>query len=367
MRLHLLLLLTILLNITAFAAIPPMISYQGKLTKADGTLLPDGVYSMRFAIYTVPAAGDMIWSETNPAVQVKKGLFSVLLGRVVNLPGNIFDSTDRYFGVKVGDDAEMTPRQQIASVPFAFRAASAGTVDDRSITKEKLAHDVTSVTTDAIATGWIPSGETWVYSSPGIITSGTNPANTKYSVGDKVKFTQDGITKYGYIYLSSNVDAGIYFTGGTDYTLTNSLITNVYYSKSSNPIGFPGWFNFEPYRTVYGGIVPTYTDYDYSRFNIEGCKLTISLYWLNTVGGIAGSGEGQITISSPVPTTTPTNTTALGLVMINGNLVLPAGAVKVLSATSLGLYNWSTGGSNCKGILQNNSVRQIIGTVVLQL
>jgi hypothetical protein len=41
--------------------------------------------------------------------------------------------------VKVGTDAEMTPRQQIASVPFAYRAAAAGTVDDGSVSAEKLA------------------------------------------------------------------------------------------------------------------------------------------------------------------------------------------------------------------------------------
>ncbi len=169
----------LMMGITAFAAIPPMISYQGKLTKADGTLLPDGTYSMRFAIYTVPTAGDMIWSETNPAVQVKKGLFSVLLGSVVNLPGNIFDSTDRYFGVKVGDDTEMTPRQQIASVPFAFRAASAAnadnavtaatattagiadTVKDGAVTAEKIAPDQ-SLTLKEITGSWDKSSQGYI-------------------------------------------------------------------------------------------------------------------------------------------------------------------------------------------------------------
>jgi hypothetical protein len=130
MRLHLLLLLTIIVNIAAFAAIPPMISYQGKLTKADGTLLVDGTYRMEFSIYDVPTDGRALWWEANPAVQVKKGLFSVLLGSVVNLPGNIFDNQNRYFGVKVADDPEMSPRQQIASVPFAFRAASAANADN---------------------------------------------------------------------------------------------------------------------------------------------------------------------------------------------------------------------------------------------
>ncbi|MEI6519472.1 MAG: hypothetical protein WCO98_05475 [bacterium] len=127
MRLNLLILLTIIVNLAAIAAVPPMVNYQGKLTKADGTLLPDGTYSMTYAIYNVAMNGVAIWSEINPTVQVKKGLFSVLLGSIRHLPDNIFDGTDRYFGVTVGTDPEMTPRQQIASVPFALKAAVADT------------------------------------------------------------------------------------------------------------------------------------------------------------------------------------------------------------------------------------------------
>ena len=131
----------ILLNICAisYASVPPMISYQGKLMQPSGAAVPDGTYSMQFAIYDVPTGGTALWSETNPSVAVKGGLFSVLLGSVVNLPSNIFDNQSRFFGVKVGSDPEMTPRQQIASSAFAFRSAVAGTVDDGAITTSKLA------------------------------------------------------------------------------------------------------------------------------------------------------------------------------------------------------------------------------------
>jgi len=123
----------------AFASVPPMINYQGKLMQPSGAPVPDGTYSMTFAIYDVPTGGTPLWSETNPSVQVKGGLFAVLLGSINNLPANIFDNPNRWFGVKVGDDPEMSPRQQIASTGFAFRAAVAGTVDDGAITTEKIA------------------------------------------------------------------------------------------------------------------------------------------------------------------------------------------------------------------------------------
>ena len=141
----------------ACAAVPPMISYQGRLMQPSGAAVPDGTYSMQFAIYDVPTGGTALWSETNPSVAVKGGLFATMLGSVVNLPSNIFDNPNRFFGVKVGSDPEMTPRQQIASSAFAFRSAVAGTVDDGSITTSKLADG--AVTEAKIADGNITTAK----------------------------------------------------------------------------------------------------------------------------------------------------------------------------------------------------------------
>ncbi len=175
--LHSIIILIVLSTITAFAAIPPMVNYQGKLTKADGTLLADGTYSMTFAIYNVPTAGLPLWWETNTSVQVKKGLFSVLLGSVIHLPDNIFDSTDRYFGVKVGEDAEMTPRQQIASVPFAFRAGSAANADS-----------ATTATTAAIADTVKDGAITSAKIADGAVTNNKIAANAEITA-NKIDFS----------------------------------------------------------------------------------------------------------------------------------------------------------------------------------
>jgi len=136
-----------------------MINYQGKLLKPDGTAVADGTYGMKFAIYAVPTGGDALWWEQNPTVQVKKGLFSVLLGSVINLPANIFDSPNRFFGVTVGADPEMTPRQQITTAAYAFKAGSADTVADGAVTTAKIsdgAVTVSKVSPEAWKT-WTPS------------------------------------------------------------------------------------------------------------------------------------------------------------------------------------------------------------------
>jgi len=119
---------------------------------SSGKAVTDGTYSMVFAVYDAVNGGTALWSETNTSVQVKNGLFSVLLGSVNNLPANIFSNGPRWFGVKVGSDPEMLPRQQIASVPFAMISQ---TVIDAAITTDKIATG--AVTADKIAPGAIPS------------------------------------------------------------------------------------------------------------------------------------------------------------------------------------------------------------------
>lgn len=172
------------------ASVPPMINYQGKLMQPSGVPVPDGNYSMQFAVYAQEIGGTALWSETNPSVQVKGGLFSVLLGSTVNLPGNLFDSADRWFGVTVGADPEMSPRQQIASAPFAFRAATAGTVDDGAITADKLAD--ASVISDKIADGAVVPAKTngalpvLIHRQGGSATDWSSPGTTSYAVTDAV-------------------------------------------------------------------------------------------------------------------------------------------------------------------------------------
>lgn len=133
-------------GIAACAAVPSVINYQGKLMQPSGAPVPDGAYSMVFSIYDAPTGGNLLWSEPNSSVQVKGGLFNVLLGNTTAFPDGLFDSAQRYFAVKVGTDPEMTPRQLIAS---SVASQISKTVVDGSITTPKLADQ--AVTTEKIA------------------------------------------------------------------------------------------------------------------------------------------------------------------------------------------------------------------------
>ena len=89
-------------------------------------------------------------------------------------------------------------------------------------------------------TGWTPVAVAWAYASATTITVPAG-ADTIYSVGDKIRFKQGGA--YKYYYIITVAAALLTVTGGSDYTVANAAITNIYYSKNSSPVGFPGWFN----------------------------------------------------------------------------------------------------------------------------
>lgn len=109
------------------AAINPQINFQGKLANPDGTNVTNGTYSIVFSIYSVASGGTAVWTETQPSVTVADGIFQVSLGSVTTLPGSVdFNSNSLYLGVKVGADAEMTPRIQFTSTPYAFNSDKLG-------------------------------------------------------------------------------------------------------------------------------------------------------------------------------------------------------------------------------------------------
>jgi hypothetical protein len=112
-------LLATLLPLVVFADVPQRINYQGYLTDSGGNPV-NGSVNIVFSIYDLDTGGTPLWSETQ-TVTVSNGSFSVQLGSVNHsLPS--FSVTPRYLGIKVGNDPEMTPRQLLASAPYALNA-----------------------------------------------------------------------------------------------------------------------------------------------------------------------------------------------------------------------------------------------------
>ena len=99
------------------------ISYQGRLADSSGNPITTSGVAMQFRLYDVDTGGAPLWEETQAAVPVEDGLFHVLLGSTNPIPVSLLASNSTlWLGITVGSDSEMTPREQIASVPYAMVA-----------------------------------------------------------------------------------------------------------------------------------------------------------------------------------------------------------------------------------------------------
>jgi hypothetical protein len=137
---------------SAFAEVPHMINYQGKLTDAGGGLVNDTV-QMTFSIYPDTLGSPADWSETQAQVIVENGIFNVLLGAVDTISSTVFDGNVKYLGVQVESDLEMTPLKPMVSVPYAYRAGNAnaagggGWVDDGAVVRLETQTDQVGIGT----------------------------------------------------------------------------------------------------------------------------------------------------------------------------------------------------------------------------
>ncbi|MCP4537574.1 MAG: hypothetical protein GY832_10540 [Chloroflexi bacterium] len=122
------------------------VNYQGRLADSGGSPIDNtnpGL-GMIFALYDVESGGSPVWTETHANVPVSQGLFSVRLGSTTALDTSHLTG-DRWLGIQVGADPEMSPREKLAAVPYAMQAGLALMVSDESITTAKLAANVIPV------------------------------------------------------------------------------------------------------------------------------------------------------------------------------------------------------------------------------
>ena len=153
--------LILLACLPARAAPPQAISYQGFLTSSAGQPV-NATLSVQFTLYKATNVGGALWSETL-TVTVTNGNYSVILGNgtPLSLP---FDEP-YVLGVKVGADAEMTPRAALTMVPYAFRALNAeiaasvagsgitGAITTATISGTQIAGAVANATSASMLTG----------------------------------------------------------------------------------------------------------------------------------------------------------------------------------------------------------------------
>lgn len=126
------LLLSILLCVltmqSSFGAVNKTLSYQGVLTQADGTIVPDDDYNLIFRLYDVDTGGIELWSEEQ-TVKVSKGVFNAIIGSGdIPLPtaDDLPFDQQYWLGITVGDSIELAPRIALTVSPYSLPWAVSG-------------------------------------------------------------------------------------------------------------------------------------------------------------------------------------------------------------------------------------------------
>ena len=203
-----------------------------------------------------------------------------------------------------------------------------GTEDSKFTTPKAIADSNVAFTTDdALTTGWIPSGETWVFGAidaPSFtFTIAAFDATAKYSVGMRVKLTNASV-KYFIITAVTFDDPGSTITvyGGTDYALVDAAITLPFYSTQKAPHGFPlspAKWTVETTNTSFNSQASPTQDtwYNLGTVNISvpiGVWKTMFEVW---VQGVRDSAD---TVTVHVALSTANNSASDGLLLGGGQV-----------------------------------------------
>ncbi|HEX8226955.1 MAG TPA: carbohydrate binding domain-containing protein [Candidatus Saccharimonadales bacterium] len=139
-------------TVSAAQTVPYKVNFQGRLTNTAGNTMPDGLYNMKFRLWTALAAGSNPWTEVREAgsrVQVTNGIFSVQLGDVTGLTPSMFTTQPLYFEIELPTPATatcsgascavydgnevMTPRRPLGASPYAMNADTVDGIDGSSL------------------------------------------------------------------------------------------------------------------------------------------------------------------------------------------------------------------------------------------
>jgi hypothetical protein len=110
----------------AVSAHSDYIPLQGQLTDADSNLL-NGTYDLTFRLYDVSSGGTALCEDTKN-VTVRDGLFN----SYIHADSCPIDGRSLYLSIQVESDPEMTPRQYIDNVPYAWSLRPGAEVKETS-------------------------------------------------------------------------------------------------------------------------------------------------------------------------------------------------------------------------------------------
>jgi trimeric autotransporter adhesin len=132
--------------------IPRLMPFSGELAGVS-----DARVAINFAVYEAPRGGSALWTESQSISVDKDGKYAVLLGAgsAAGIPQQLFTAGEaRWLGIRVGNADES--RIELASVPYAMKAADAESLAGRSasefVTQDQLTAQFAAQLSSASAT-----------------------------------------------------------------------------------------------------------------------------------------------------------------------------------------------------------------------
>lgn len=139
--------------------------------------------------------------------------------------------------------------------------------------------------------GWTSVSVSWTYASASTITVPSGAASI-YKTGMGIRLKQGG--GYKYYYIVTVADTLLTVTGGSDYTIANSAITDIAYTLTpAMAIGFPQEFNFNPNFTN----ITTGNGTLVAKFSFVGAKIQAHIM---LEFGSTTSVSGAVSFTLPV-------------------------------------------------------------------
>jgi hypothetical protein len=132
-----------------YTDVPLFMTEQGRLLDSSGNPVA-GPVTLKFSLYNDPtmtgaspsASGPLLWTDTMTNVPLDAGFFSAILGSTAADPLTVSIFKDAatagkslYLGITVNTDPELSPRQPLNTVPYAFVADNViGDITPNSVT-----------------------------------------------------------------------------------------------------------------------------------------------------------------------------------------------------------------------------------------
>ena len=234
--------------------VPALVNYQARLTNSSGVPISDSVHDLRFTVMNAATAGTIMGGGpyTHTDVTINNGLVNL---QVALTASDFSASGARYLKVEVGEGIsgadttfeELTPRQQLVTVPYAFEATNAATAaaltggeTDPNVDTEAKIEAITGAyfgTSKAVTSGniWVADGTDFEScTTSGDVTVASGGAMT---IGaDKIKDTHiDWGSAAGQVDLDDIPGSATYVKSHNDFSDTYKAYLNQAVTTGANP------------------------------------------------------------------------------------------------------------------------------------